>query len=85
MRTTAVKVLVSMWEVMAFGKGGEAARLQEGEGEVVVIIKDLKHALEMTTAFSNDSRAECVCLDIRDTTTPEGKIHICKGCCMQFP
>jgi len=72
------------WEVVAWGKGGEAVGLQEGE-EVMVISKDLKHAVEMTTVFSNDSGAERVCLDIRDTTTPEGKIHICEGCCMQFP
>lgn len=50
-----------------------------------MINKDLKHAVEMITDFSNDSGAERVCLDIRDTTTSEGKIHICEGCCMQFP
>lgn len=59
---------------MSLGKGGEAVRLQEEE--VMEISEDLKHALDMTSAFGNESRTERVCLDRRDTTSTEREKYI---------
>lgn len=58
----------------SIGKGGEAIRLQEEK--VMEISEDLKRALEMTSAFSNDSQTKRVCLDRHDTMYLEREKYI---------
>lgn len=43
---------------------------------MIEISEDLKHVLEMTSAFGNDSQTKRVCLDRRDTMYIEREKYI---------